>query len=451
MSAQSRMPRGIPYIIGNEAAERYSYYGMRSILVVFMTKYLMDAAGNPDHMTPDEAKSWYHLFGTAAYFFPILGALISDIFWGKYHTIIRLSVIYCLGHLTLALFETRMGLATGLTLIAIGTGGIKPCVSAHVGDQFNKTNQDLLERVFSYFYFAINFGAFFSILLTPIFLEKFSPGLAFGIPGILMFIATVVFWLGRHKFIAIPAAGWDEYRREVFSAKGKKAFLNLGILYFFIAAFWSLFEQQGSSWVLQAEQMNRMVDLRFGPFQADWLHFELLASQISALNPIIIMVLIPLFTHFIYPGWNKIWKATPLRKIGTGIFLAGFSFAIIALAQWRLDAGQNVSILWQFVAYIALTAAEVMVSITALEYAYTQAPNTMKSFVMSFYLLSVSFGNSIAATVNLVIQNPDGTSKLAGASYFWFFVGLTVVFGLGFIFFAKKYKEENYVQEIQPA
>ena len=109
------------------------------------------------------------------------------------------------------------------------------------------------------------------------------------------------------------------------------------------------------------------------------------------------------------------------------------------------------SILWQFVAYIALTAAEVMVSITALEYAYTQAPNTMKSFVMSFYLLSVSFGNSIAATVNLVIQNPDGTSKLAGASYFWFFVGLTVVFGLGFIFFAKKYKEENYVQEIQPA
>ncbi len=446
MATKSLMPRGIPYIIGNEAAERYSYYGMRSILVVFMTKYMMDAMGNADHMTADEAKSWYHLFGTAAYFFPIIGALVADIFWGKYETIIRLSIVYCLGHLCLALFETRMGLACGLILIAMGTGGIKPCVSAHVGDQFDKTNQHLLERVFSYFYFSINFGAFFSILFTPLILEHYGPSWAFGIPGILMAIATLIFWMGRTKFIAIPPVGWAKYKEEVFSSKGLKAFLSLGILYFFIAAFWSLFEQQGSSWVLQAEQMNRQLDLRFGPFQWDWLKFELLASQISAANPIIIMGLIPLFTFVIYPLWNKVWKATPLRKIGTGIFVAGASFAIVAVAQSLIDSGHVVSILWQFGAYIILTAAEVMVSITALEYAYTQAPNSMKSFVMSFYLLSVSFGNSIAAVVNLVIQNPDGTSKLAGASYFWFFVALTVVFGVGFIIFARRYKEENYIQ-----
>jgi proton-dependent oligopeptide transporter, POT family len=130
------MPPGVPYIIGNEAAERFSYYGMRTILVVFMTRHLMDRSGELAPMSDEQAKYWYHQFMSAVYFFPILGALLADIFLGKYRTIIGLSIVYCLGHLALALDETRVGLAVGLTLIAIGSGGIKPCVTAHVGDQF---------------------------------------------------------------------------------------------------------------------------------------------------------------------------------------------------------------------------------------------------------------------------------------------------------------------------
>ena len=134
------MPKGIPYIIGNEAAERYSFYGMKAILVIFMTKYLMDNNGEVAPMSEGDAKVWYHLFNSAVYFTPLLGAIIADAFFGKYKTIIGLSLVYCAGHLALALDETRMGLTVGLTLIAIGAGGIKPCVSAHVGDQFGKTN-----------------------------------------------------------------------------------------------------------------------------------------------------------------------------------------------------------------------------------------------------------------------------------------------------------------------
>jgi len=446
MSTTNKMPPGIPYIIGNEAAERYSYYGMRSILVIFKTKYLMDRSGALDTMTPEEAKGWYHLFGTATYFLPLIGALVSDIFWGKYRTIITLSLVYCLGHLTLALDETRLGLSIGLTLIAIGAGGIKPCVSAHVGDQFDESNKGLLERVFGYFYFSINFGAFASIFLTPILLEKYGPSVAFGIPGILMFIATIFFWAGRNKFIAVPAAGWKKYRQEVLSKEGLKSVATLAVLYFFIAGFWSLFEQQGSSWVLQADQMDRLVDLRFGPFQYGWLQFELLASQISAVNPVLIMIMIPLFSFVIYPLWNRVWKVTPLRKIGVGLALAAFSFVIVALAQEQMDQGHTVSILWQFAAYVILTAAEVMVSITSLEYSYTQAPNAAKSFIMTFYLLSVSLGNSIAAAVNFLIQGTDGTSAFSGASYFWFFVVLTFVFTIGFVIFAIKYKEKSFIQ-----
>jgi POT family proton-dependent oligopeptide transporter len=228
------MPAGLPYIIGNEAAERFSFYGMRTILVTFMTKYLVDSSGTLDLMDEDQAKGYYHLFMMAAYFFPILGAIAADLWLGKYRTIVSLSIVYCLGHLALALDDTRLGLFLGLTLVAIGTGGIKPCVSAHLGDQFGKSNASLQSAAFGWFYLSINFGSFISTALTPwllerfpgwlrdnfyasvspppAFLERIGPHVAFGVPGILMFIATIVFWLGRHKFVHIPARGWEAGR-----------------------------------------------------------------------------------------------------------------------------------------------------------------------------------------------------------------------------------------------
>ncbi|MEE2751784.1 MAG: MFS transporter, partial [Myxococcota bacterium] len=184
--SSTEMPKGIPYIVTNEAAERFSFYGMKGILIIFMTKYLMDSGGNADFMSDDEAKGYYHLFTSAVYFTPLLGAIIADAFLGKYKTILMLSLVYCAGHLALALDETRMGLAIGLALISLGSGGIKPCVSAHVGDQFGKSNSHLLEKVFGWFYFSINLGAFASTLLTPWLLAKYGPHVAFGVPGILM-------------------------------------------------------------------------------------------------------------------------------------------------------------------------------------------------------------------------------------------------------------------------
>ena len=178
------MPKGIPYIIGNETAERYSFYGMKAILVIFMTKYLMDSNGEVAPMAAGDAKVWYHLFNSAVYFTPLLGAILADAFLGKYKTIISLSLVYCAGHFALALDDSRLGLSIGLTLIAIGAGGIKPCVSAHVGDQFGKTNGHLLSKIFAWFYFAINFGAFLSQIMTPVLLDRYGPHVAFGVPGV---------------------------------------------------------------------------------------------------------------------------------------------------------------------------------------------------------------------------------------------------------------------------
>src|ERR1043166_3783224 len=174
-----KMAPGVPFIVGNEAAERFSYYGVNGILVMFMTTYLVNARGQPDVMNEIEANKWYHRFVTAVYGLPLLGAVLADAVLGKYRTIFWLSIVYCFGHLTLALNDTRLGLVVGLGLIALGAGGIKPCVSANVGDQFGPSNQHLLQRVFTWFYFSINIGSAFSTVLIPELLDKVGAPRAF--------------------------------------------------------------------------------------------------------------------------------------------------------------------------------------------------------------------------------------------------------------------------------
>jgi POT family proton-dependent oligopeptide transporter len=431
------MPPGIPYIVANEAAERYSYYGMRAILVVFMTRFLMSSQGQLDLMTEEQAKTWFHGFVTAVYFFPIVGAIISDAYLGKYRTIIALSIVYCMGHLALALDDTRTGLALGLGLIAVGSGGIKPCVSAHVGDQFGDTNAHLLPKVFGWFYFAINVGALASILFAEPLLHRFGSSVAFGVPGVLMALATIFFWMGRHKFVHIPPGG-VAFLREALSTDGLKALGKLFIIYAFIAMFWALFDQQGSAWVLQAQRMDRHFIIEWDASQAQWL------------NPALVLLFIPLFTRVVYPFFDRFWPLTPLRKISIGLFVTVPAFLLPAWLEARLDAGESVNIVWQLGAYVLMTAAEILVSITALEFSYTQAPNRMKSLVMGAFLMSVSIGNLFTAVVNYFIQNPDGSSKLEGCSYYLFFASTMAVTAVLFVPVAIWYKERTYIQEEAP-
>ncbi len=402
------MPPGIPYIIGNEAAERFSFYGMKTILAVFMTKYLClmnDTHGQA--MTEAAATEKVHLFNSAVYLTPVLGGILADAFFGKYRTIIWLSVVYCLGHAALALMglqgDAAMWLLAGLVLISLGSGGIKSCVSAHVGDQFGASNQNLITRVFNYFYWSINLGAFLSTLLTPWLLKWYGPHWAFGVPGVLMAIATLLFWMGRRKFIHV-APGGTNFILETFSREGLKTLGKLSVLFLFVAMFWALFDQTSSRWVFQAQDMDR-----------NFLGVEWLESQIQAVNPILILTFIPLFTFVLYPKVGKLVKLTPLRKIGAGLFLMGAAFALSSTIQEWIDAGQRPNIGWQILAYALLTAAEVLVSIVALEFSYTQAPRRMKSLVLGLFLFAVSLGNLFTAAVNRYIQidSPASATKIA--------------------------------------
>ena len=430
-----KMPSGMPYILTNEATERFAFYGTRCILVFFMTHLLRNISGQLDPMTPEQSKTWFHLFVSAVYFMPLLGALISDIWLGKYRTILYFSVLYCFGTLALVMNSTRLGLGAGLILIAVGSGVIKPCVSANVGDQFGKTNKNLIERVYNWFYFSVNLGAFISNLLVPELLDRYGSGVAFGVPGAFMVLATIAFWLGRRKFVHIPRGG-IEFVRECLSGEGIRAIGKLCIVYVFVAPFWALFDQMDSAWMLQAEKMNR-----------NWLGYEWLPTQIVAVNPLMILILIPVFSYVIYPAINRIFPLTALRKIGLGLFLAASPFVISALIETGIVAGGAPSIGWMVLGYLLLTSAEIMVSITCLEFSYTQAPKRMKSFIMAVFLLSISLGNAFTAVVNVFIRNEDGTNKLPGASYYWFFTIMMLATAVLFIPIAGRYRVKNYIQD----
>ena len=398
-----RMPPGIWYIVANEFAERFCYYGINAILTVYMTQFL--------RLGEAEATTFHSLFKSGAYFFPLVGAIVSDVFWGKYRTIMTFSLVYASGCAIVSLVPGNVGLVLGLFMVAFGTGGIKPCVSTNVGDQFTGKNQHLIERAFSYFYLAINAGSSISIFFCPVLLKNYGPRLAFGVPAIMMFVATFVFWLGRKKFTAVPPAG-KAWARDVFSKEGLKTIGGLGVIYLFVACFWALWDQSnGQTWTLQAASSLMDKNLGFG--------FTVLPAQIQVVNGLFILAMVPIFTFGVYPLVGKVFKVTPLRKIAVGLFMVASSFLIVSRIEARIQAGQTVSAWWQILAYVVLTGSEVLVSITALEFSYKQAPLKMKSFIMALFLLSTSVGNMMTAGVNHAMVRPLSATAVAVGAETW--------------------------------
>jgi len=479
---KSRFPKAVPFIIGNEAAERFSYYGLRSILTLFLVAQFYNPTSDAAKTTVANAKAneMAHLFVTLSYALPFVGGLVADWFTGKYKVILYISIVYCLGNFCMAGFTTSInGFTLGLILVAIGAGGIKSCVSANVGDQFDASNQDLLSKVYGWFYFSINAGSVFSTLLIPVVYKYWGAKWAFGIPGILMALATIIFFSGRKMYVRVPPKGvnknnfvfislyalfnWRKKQKgqsllDVAKAKfdpekvdGIKAVYRVMAVFFFAFAFWAVWDQNLSEWVLQAEKMNRYIGL--GVYHVPFfkhaldLNFTILPSQVQTFNPVFLLLFIPIFSYWIYPFFDKIGlKTTPLRRIGVGLVLTALSFVVIGLIQANIDHGGTPSIWWQVFAYVILSAAEVLVSITGLEYAYTHSPISMKSTMTAIWLLVVSLGNLFTAAINHNMANHGFFEKrLVGANYEWFFVGVVLAFTIAFMFVSPRLKERSYI------
>ncbi len=622
-----RFPPGIPFIVGNEGAERFSYYGMRAILYVYLAALYVhfvpeaQLAEGASQAASAKATAVAHLFMAGVYAFPMIGAILADRLLGKYPVILWVSLVYCAGHAVLAVAgrlahgrdfaSAEFGMYAGLALIAIGSGGIKPCVSANVGDQFSEENAHLVTRVFQIFYFIINFGSFFSTLLTPLLYAWYGAEVAFGVPGVMMALATIVFWLGRARFTRVPPApggrlgaldfvasvllftpviaiivavfvqgghfqpgtaqgmsgsefyasyvtrylgflareswgyflvalvlvivgvllfqarqkrepdrgflavtlhairnqharkpgeGFFEPARAKFgddAAEGPPAVLRIMLVFSMVSVFWALFDQHASTWIEQAKQMNRTITVPAhtgrwivaaticlaaygGVWLLSWVSnakipraittsvlglaaaagvaagvgdviggesttVELKAAQIAALNPLMVMVIIPLLNVGVYrPLERRGITIRPLQKMTVGMFLSAAAFAWAALLQARMEGlvgtGQQVHVLWQVGQYLVMTTAEVLVSITGLEFAYTQAPRTMKSTIMGFWLLCVTFGNVLVAFLAPM------QTILSLSEFFWVFTVLMLVASVIFAVLAYFYKGRTWLQ-----
>ena len=514
-----QMPRQIPYIIANEACERFSFYGMRNILTNFLISSVI-LAYLPESERAAMSKDVFHTFVIGVYFFPLLGGWLADRVFGKYRTIFWFSILYCIGQFSLAFFvEHRIGFYTGLALVALGSGGIKPLVASFMGDQFDQSNKHKAKLVFDAFYWIINFGSFFASLFMPILLRNYGPTVAFGVPGVLMVIATFFFWLGRHKYVHVaPAAkdpdaflnvslsalkakragegnsglilGWIGVLLAVASfafigqigfvsafclaivfviafggigtsmqlerARGKhpddavdgvRAVLRILIVFALTTPFWSLFDQKASTWVLQGNSMVMPTDLWWWPSK-----LVKDAAQMQALNPILVMLLIPFNNLVLYPLLNRIGlQVTALRRMGFGIAFSGVAWIVAGVLQLWLDDGQPVSLAWQIAPYALLTFGEVLVSATGLEFAYSQAPARMKGVIMAFWYLAVTIGNLWVLLANTTIKQPAVLEQVGAlglspnAFLMFFFAGFALVCAAIFALYARVYPmQDNY-------
>jgi len=602
--ANNRWPPQIKFIIGSEAAERFSYYGMRSILTLYITSALLQ--------TKNRATTIVHLFVFANYFLPLFGGWLSDRIWGRYKTILWISLFYCLGHGVLAtsdLFSNSAAklncLYLGLGLIAFGSGGIKPCVSAFMGDQFAADQGHLMRKAYAAFYFSINFGSVFSFLVIPWIAAKqtdlgadagffdricwqmkqagFSGySWAFGVPGILMALATLIFWLGTKHYVrisparqthtagffrvflaafgnmknaatslrsaailtvltsavlpvlatlgmlyvslydlfyhattpAVLAIGWAAmsllilwfvlllvasiwFRSELPEAfwggararfsdpeiSAARSVAPILAVFAFIVPFWSLWDQSLSTWVMQGNQMVPF-QLHFPPmifstslggvagatigllgamlarrksvalisagltavtvgavsfYFGARLDMEVGAEKMQSLNSILVLILLPLMTWGLYPLLEKFGlRVTPLRRMSVGMVLFAFCFVWIGLFQKRLENGVSLSLSLQAWPYLILTACEVLVSATALEFAYTQAAPSMKSSIMSFFLLTTALGSLLVATITILGSNKGDES--VSSERFYFYAAMMAVVGVLFIIIAARYR-----------
>lgn len=411
----SRHPAGFWFFFWGELAERSSYYGMRAILVLYMT----DILKFPD----SKASMVMSYFIAGCYLLPLVGGYLADNFFGKYWTIIGFSLPYILGHVVLGVENTTF-LYTALGLLAMGSGVIKPNISTLMGmtyDQQRPGQEKLRSDAFATFYGAINIGAALSSFAMPVIRTKYGYAVAFLFPAALMAVAFVVFALGK-----------PFYAREVITRTRKtpEERRQQGIvlrrifgLFVVVTFFWSIFDQAASTWTLFARDF---LDLRlFGR--------TLEPDMIQAFNPVLIILLLPpvtLFWHFLSRRGLEM-RATD--KMMVGFLLTTACMAVMSAAGFLSSPQHKVSVLWEILAYVIITVAEICISVVGLELAFTAAPKSLKSFVTACWLLTVFFGNMLNAQIT------QWYGKIPPGKYFGMLAGLMVVVTLAFAVIARRF------------
>src|SRR5262245_53046240 len=494
-----RHPTAIWFFFWGEFAERASFYGMRAILPLYLTTVLgySDADGGER----------YYWFKMAAYFLPLLGGIVADRWLGRYWTIVGFSVPYVLGHFVLGIEDRFWCMIALFALLAPGTGVIKPNISSLLGETYDqqRPGQDSL-RVsgFQYFYFAINVGALISMFVVPIIRTKYSYATAFQFPAWLMVGALAIFALGKPfyakepqhrnktpaerqeqnatlglfgvivalllwylalKFewasavllaafaLAIVAAAVKVY--FMFTPDMRATLARLFGVFGLIVLWWVAYEHNDSIWVFFARDYMHHNDTTFTvpAWLPDWLGggtlYEPKADSYQYINSLFVLIFIPLF-NVIFRVIDPDMKVfTSVKKILIGLLVTAASSGTMMYAAYLTNGGTDkVSALWLVVAYIVLTAGEVLVYGTMLDLSYAAAPKSMKGFITACFLLTNTLGNLINSFLSRLYGGslkdaPETRGPLGTVEFFAMTMGIVVVAGVAFYFVGKRFERGN--------
>ena len=383
-------PRGLSTLFFIEMWERFSYYGMRAFLILYMVAPV--AAGGLGFSDKDAA-SIYGTYTGSVWGMAILGGLVADRFLGQYNAVLVGGSVIALGHFTLA-FKTLPSFYAGLILIVIGTGLLKPNASTLVGSLYEPGDRRR-DAGFSIFYMGINSGAFMGPIIAGYLAQRVDWHAGFAAAGVGMAIGIVQYWFGRERLapgLARIAVDKPPRRADAAPATARltaddwKRIGAIVVFFIFATIFWGAYEQAGSTLNLFADRYTRLSIAGFS-FPSSWF---------QSVQPIFVILLAPVFAWL----WLRLGDREPSSpaKLALGLFFASLSFLVLVPAGSAAQAseGVRVSPWWLIVAYFITELGELCVSPVGLSLVTKLSPVRIVGLMMGVWFLSNSFGNKLA-------------------------------------------------------
>ncbi|KAF9111457.1 hypothetical protein BGX27_004909 [Mortierella sp. AM989] len=476
MADPTKMPKAVYFILPNEFGERFCYYGVQPNL----NKYFLLVTG----MTDIDAKVYSTSFTMLAYFFPLLGAALSDSYFGKWWTIISFSSVYAVGMILLTLFAIP-GLIGPLgqvsyfltflpmLIIAFGTGGIKPCVSSHGGDQYLASQEEGKDFFFNAFYIAINIGGLVTQIVVPeiskirCYGQESCFSAAFLVPTVVFILSFIIFAAGHRFYRIVPPMGefvplkavkatvhaikqyavaspaerkakghWLNFSEEKYGGVFVEEVRDFGLVLVPIvipfAFCWMLYNQNSNEWSNQYYLMNGAL---FGGNDPNRYYVQ--SAQFGIINTIFIIILVPILATFYIRSYSRGWNFSPQRRMCLGFFFIIVSFAISATLAPRVEQAYKDSGFgdiepakrdgkycekcysgwWQVPQWFFLTLGEALCSPTGVQFTYIESGRQFRAVSTAFWLLSTSFGSILILIFEPIFEDAKMSTGTKGWAY----------------------------------
>jgi proton-dependent oligopeptide transporter, POT family len=426
-------PIGLYVLFFVEMWERFSYYGMRAILTLFLAAPIL--LGDPQSgygWSNAETLSFYGTYTMFVYLTSIPGGWIADKFIGQKKAVMLGGLLLCIGHGILAV-NAEWAFFTGLVLIVIGVGFLKPNISTMVGGLYKK-NDDRRDRGFYIFYIGINLGAFLGALIVGAVAAKYGWHYGFGLAGIGMALGQIMYMFGlKHlngvgDFLGAKDSPDKDLMKKPLNKVEKDRMLVMFLSFIIIIVFWGAFEQAGGLMSLYTEQKTD----RILSFSLPFIGNEVPAAIFQSINAFFIIVLGTLIGGFWYKWGKKGKESSSLFKMAIGVIIMAFGFFFMSKASTEVVMdGENIveksAMIWLVLAYLFHTIGELCASPVALSFITKLAPLKYASFMMGAYFAATGLGNKVAGFVGEMSEGAGEFQVFTGIAIFCIIFGLLIL------------------------